>query len=129
MWQTRLLAGGMAMVLGVGCFGSGGAGRPPAEPQLEEKAGVDALLGKRVRVMGEAQNAKLGAVVVDGDLTVYLIDFREWPKAVVGKQVEATGVLARDAKYATQADMSGAVLSSGEPLIVLHEASYLLLEE
>jgi len=46
-------------------------------------------LGERVTVEGEAENAKLGAMI--GEL--WIADFRSWPDDVRGKRVRAAGTL------------------------------------
>jgi len=79
----------------------------PAGPAPEKReASMDALdlsgfekaadaIGKRVRVVGTAQNAKLGAVVEGERLVVYCEGLDSWPAAQVGKPVTVTGVLTR----------------------------------
>lgn len=60
-------------------------------------------------LVGTAQNAKAGAVLVTGAGTVYVQGLEEWPDAVVGESVIATGELVdqHHAPVATQ-DADGA---------------------
>ena len=48
---------------------------------------VSARIGKLVEVRGTAQNAKLSAAVVAGNLVVYCLGVDGWPSTVVGKRL------------------------------------------
>lgn len=107
------------LVLGLGgCFGSAPAtGKAPSEPLVENEQELDLQLGKRVRIIGEAQNAWSGAMVVDGDVVVHVEEFRQWPRPIIGKKVEVVGRLERE--LPRQADVTPHVL---------RQASYLLVD-
>lgn len=51
--------------------------------------------GEKVTLTGTAQNAKGGAVLVDGDKVYYLAGVDSWPDEVHGKKVQVTGVTTR----------------------------------
>lgn len=88
--------------------GRAGAARPhasettaPAAIRIDSVAGARAAIGKRVRVEGSGGDAKLGAVVVTGDLVVYCTDreagwdVREGPVIVEGVLEESDHAEAR----------------------------------
>ena len=119
-WRHVIGVGVIALGLG-GCFGSAGtAGKAPNEPLVDSEQEVDGQLGKRVRVVGEAQNAGGGATVVDGGLVVHVEEFRQWPVPIIGKKVEVVGRLERG--------MAGPRTASSDAHVVLRQASYLLIE-
>ena len=87
--------GPIALALVAACSGGGGErGAGPSDPiAVGDVATARSSLGKSVVVTGQASQAKLGPVVIAGDLTVYCIDLSGWPDAALGKQVSARGTL------------------------------------
>ena len=86
-------------------FGLAGCASSPAVPEPKE-ASMEAInldgsgdaekaLGKRVRIRGTAQNAKLGAIVLGEGLMVYCQGMDSRPGDRVGKPVTVSGVLER----------------------------------
>ena len=62
---------------GTGATGAGsavGAGSATGAIKITDVASAQAALGKRVRIEGTADNAKLGAIVLVGDLVVFCTD-------------------------------------------------------
>ncbi|MEW6281782.1 MAG: hypothetical protein AB1758_24465 [Candidatus Eremiobacterota bacterium] len=52
------------------------------------------VLGQRITLEGTTANAKLGAILVEGDRSVWIDGLEEWPE---GKRVKVTGtVVGRD---------------------------------
>lgn len=61
-----------------------------------EESEMDEELGKSVTVVGIARNALLGAVLVrEGEEPTYIEGLEEWESKILGKKVEATGILVR----------------------------------
>ena len=128
MFVTRMGSGLLVGAL-MACSSAPVAKDTSGNPEVRNEKEADANLGKTVRVIGEAENAKLSAIVAtDDDWFVYLIDIREWPDAVEGKTVEATGVLGkRDAMVpAATGEISA---GTDKPIFVLRESSYLVLDD
>lgn len=86
---------------------------PPAAPSdaVTVTSGADArgALGKRVRVTGKAENAKLSAIVMAGDLVVYCLDIQGWPDELRGFEVTAEGVLEQTDQFRAQVSPDGAI--------------------
>ncbi|MBE2252792.1 MAG: hypothetical protein IAE78_24890 [Myxococcus sp.] len=84
------------------------------------------LIGKHVRLVGVAQNAKGGAVVLVNGSPVYVAGKSEWPEALRGKRVSLGGRLAKES-YLPEATVSprGEVSqgTSGGAQTVLRDAS------
>lgn len=77
--------------------------------------------GKRVKILGEAKNAKLAAAVISADgMVVYCIEISEWPDEIVDRQVEVEGVLNRTDQFRARVDKNGAISqgSSGGDLLI-----------
>jgi hypothetical protein len=91
----RAALASIALTLVLACSGgSGERGTGPSNPvAVGDVATARSSLGKSVVVIGQALQAKLGPVVVAGDLTVYCIDLPGWSDGVLGKQVSARGTL------------------------------------
>jgi hypothetical protein len=119
--RSLIAIGAFSAALG-GCFGSSPeVARQPAEPRIVSEADINHQLGRRVRVIGQATNTRHGASVVDSGLSVYLDEYRAFPGNVVGKRVEAAGIIARDAGGVVR-------VVDGKPMVFLRDASYLLLD-
>lgn len=95
---------------------------------LTEGAKLEDHLGQRVIVVGQAGNAKLGAIVDGPHGVIYLVGMRAWTGAgVLGEQVEVSGVLER---YDTSARKGAdGLISQGTsgPSWWLRDPSYHLL--
>lgn len=118
-------------VLLAGCgAGADRAGEAPggAVVELTARAQVEGLLGQKVRVVGEAQNAKLAAHVQGQGISVYCAGLSGWPDEVVGKQVVVTGVLRRNADVVAKVDESGAVSQGTMSPVLMLEAPDWALE-
>lgn len=97
----------------------------PAMP-VEVPREVLKLVGQRVRLVGIAQNAKGGAVVLIGDVPVYIAGKDAWPEALRTKRVSLGGTLVNE-QYLPVATVSpkGEVSqgTSGGSQTVLRDAS------
>jgi hypothetical protein len=91
------------------------AGSGAAVP-IDSVASARAAVGKRVRLEGTGDNAKLGAVVVKGDLIVYCIDRKDgWDDRNVPVVVE--GVLEYSSRAKARTGSDGSVSAgTGEPI-------------
>jgi hypothetical protein len=70
--------------------------RPRALRGLKE---IEAALGRTITIVGEAAEAKLGAVVVIDGSAIYCLGQERWPDGVVGEQVEVTGTVSRTDRF------------------------------
>jgi hypothetical protein len=92
----------------------------PAKPRTairsDSIAGARAAIGRLVHLEGTGDNAKLGAVVVKGDLVVYCIDRKDgWDERNVPVVVE--GVLAYTSRAKAQIGGDGSISAgTGEPI-------------
>jgi len=77
--------------------------------QLERAAAAQAALGKRVRIAGIAGNAKLGAVVLLGNMPFYLVGKTEWDSARRGGRVVVIGLLEKSDHARLRPAPSGAI--------------------
>ncbi len=76
----------------------------PAMP-VEVPREVLKLVGKRVRLVGVAENAKGGAVVLVGTSPVYIAGKDAWPETMRTKRVSLGGTLVRE-QYLPEATVS-----------------------
>jgi hypothetical protein len=78
-----------------GCAKPGSSGSNP--PTVEPYAGqpFEALVGKRIRVAGEAVNLKAGGAVMVGKMPVYVGGVDEWSAPIIDRKVQAIGVVRR----------------------------------
>lgn len=90
--------------------------RPGAAIRIDSVAGARAAIGKLVRVEGIGENAKLGAVVVKGDLVVYCINRKDgWNERNFPVVVE--GVLDYTSQAKARIGADGSVSAgTGEPI-------------
>jgi len=81
-------------------------------------------VGHEVEITGLAQDAKLSAVVVDGDLIVYLLDRPSWG-AQAGTRVIVRGMLEHTHDLDVRVSPSGAISQgvSGAGLYAIHGAT------
>jgi hypothetical protein len=92
----------------------------PAKPrtaiQIDSVAGARAAIGKRVHLEGTGDNAKLGGVVVKGDLVVYCADRKDgWDERNVPVVVE--GVLSYTSQAKARLGGDGSISAgTGEPI-------------
>ena len=117
----------LALVLACQCCKPGGQApaRTPPPEQAAEVGKEEAGKGGTVTITGEAADAKLSAVVLKDGVPYYLIEIDGWPEDVVGRTVEATGVLEETETFEAKVDETGAVSQgAGEPILVLRNASY-----
>ena len=84
--------------------------------RIDSVAGARAAIGKLVRLEGTGDNAKLGAVVVKGDLVVYCIDRKDgWDERNVPVVVE--GVLDYTSHAKARIGGDGSISAgTGEPI-------------
>jgi hypothetical protein len=92
------------------------AAKPSTAIRIESVADARAAIGKRVRLEGTGDNAKLGAVVVKGDLVVYCTDRKDgWDTRNVPVIVE--GVLDYTSHARAQVGSNGSISAgTGEPI-------------
>lgn len=95
-----------------------------ATPTITAAGQLKDALGKRVHLVGRADNAKIGAVILVGG-PIYCIGVDSWPNTVRGKLVRATGKLVQTDRYKARVDDAGAISqgSAGGDL-VLEGCSY-----
>jgi hypothetical protein len=92
----------------------------PAKPrtaiQIDSVAGARAAIGKLVHLEGTGDNAKLGGVVVKGDLVVYCVDRKDgWDERNVPVVVE--GVLDYTSQAKARIGSDGSISAgTGEPI-------------
>jgi hypothetical protein len=51
------------------------------------------LIGRRVTVVGIAEQRKIGAVVQGEDFEIWIVGLHDWAEPFSGKQVEVVGIL------------------------------------
>jgi hypothetical protein len=96
------------------------AARPPAKPGMaipvDSVASARAAIGKRIHLEGTGDNAKLGAVVVKGDLVVYCVDRKDgWDERNVPVVVE--GILDDTSRAKARIRNDGSISAgTGEPI-------------
>ncbi|MDX2009821.1 MAG: hypothetical protein SFW67_06515 [Myxococcaceae bacterium] len=66
----------------------------PSVPVAEPRALGD-LLGRRVRLVGQAADAKGGAVLLVGEQPIYVMGKASWPEALLNQRVALGGRLVR----------------------------------
>ena len=76
---------------------------------LERPEQVEGAIGKKVLITGEAENAKLSAIVMGEAATVYCLDISGWEADVRGTQVTVKGTLERTDQFAARTDEHGAI--------------------
>ena len=85
------------------------------KPRMLERADqIEANLGKRVEVTGKAENAKLSALVMASDFSLYCLDISGWEEDVRGKKVTVTGKLERTDQFQARVDENGAISQGTE---------------
>jgi hypothetical protein len=84
--------------------------------RIDSVASARAAIGKRVRLEGTADNAKLGAVVVKGDLVVYCVDRKDgWDQRNLPVIVE--GVLDHTSRARARTGSDGSISAgTGDPI-------------
>lgn len=82
--------------------------------KLERADQIEANLGKRVEVTGKAENAKLSALVMASDFSLYCLDISGWEEDVRGKKVTVTGKLERTDQFQARVDENGAISQGTE---------------
>lgn len=83
---------------------------------IDSIASARAAIGKRVHLEGTGDNAKLGAVVVKGDLVVYCVDRKDgWDERNVPVAVE--GILEYTGRARARTGSDGSISAgTGEPI-------------
>lgn len=76
---------------------------------LERPEQVEGAIGKKVQITGEAENAKLSAMVMGEAAMVYCLDISGWEDDVRGTQVTVKGTLERTDQFAARTDEHGAI--------------------
>jgi len=92
--------GAFIVLLVSGCtFGRNGldaeTSPPLAKPQKQviSEGELDGFRGRVVTVVGEATEAKLGAIVVHEHSAFFIDNLEAWPQRLKGNRVEVTGTL------------------------------------
>ena len=95
-----------------------------ATPTITAAGQLQGALNKRVHLVGRADNAKIGAVILVGG-PIYCIGLDSWPNTLRNKLVRATGKLVQTDRYKARVDDAGAISqgSAGGDL-VLEGCSY-----
>ena len=116
----------VALALLAGCSGGAGErGAGPANPAaVGDVATARSSIGKSVVVIGEASGAKLGPVVIAGDLTVYCIDLPGWPDGVLGQQISARGTLDFTQRFDVSQRSGPPAAGTNGGVFVLHGCAY-----
>lgn len=117
----------LVLLLLAGCTkGSPTTGsRPSAEVVVQHHEDLDRAIGKRVRVVGIAENAKLSAVVLLDALPVYCLELSAWPETTRGRRVQASGLLERTDSFTAKVSEAGAVSQGTEgPVFVLRQVTF-----
>lgn len=109
-----------ALAAAVACGGTPArtAPAPPQDPgagaggdeitTVDGETAAQAAIGKKVKISGIAQNAKLGAIV-EGGIVVYCRGQDEWPADVAGTQVTVIGTLELTDAYAATVNEAGEI--------------------
>lgn len=85
---------------------------------------------KQITVIGTAERAKLGALVISQRRSFYCLNIGEWPDHVVGKKVKVTGTIQVTDRFKARVDKSGAISQGtrgGDS--VMHDATYEVLPD
>jgi hypothetical protein len=90
--------------------------KPSTAVPIDSIASARAAVGKRVHLEGTGDNAKLGAVVVKGDLVVYCVDRKDgWDQRNVPVIVE--GILDYTSRAKTHTGSDGSISAgTSEPI-------------
>lgn len=90
--------------------------KPSTAVPIDSVASARAAIGKRVHLEGTGDNAKLGAVVVKGDLVVYCVDRKDgWDERNVPVVVE--GILEYTSRARARTGSDGSISAgTGEPI-------------
>lgn len=87
---------------------TGEARTPPASSNTDPSP-WESKLGQLVTVDGEAEDAKLGALLMTGSAMIWIDGIDAWPSEVRGKHLQVTG------KVIQRADLPVFVHQEGEP--------------
>jgi hypothetical protein len=109
----------VAAVLVCGCTSSRGEqhassaaeGEAGAAPRSRAPSVWASKLGQTVTVEGDAQNAKLGALLETSQETVWIDGMQAWPDGIMGQRVRVTG------RVIERRDLPVFVRRKGEPEI------------
>jgi len=86
--------------------------------------------GERVRIEGTAAEAKLGPVIANGGLVVYIAEQPRWPPEALGRRVVAEGTLDETREAMTVAGVDGDRSAGLEiPALILRGATYRVVPE
>jgi hypothetical protein len=90
--------------------------KPTGAIPIDSVASARAAIGKRVHLEGTGDNAKLGAVVVKGDLVVYCVDRKDgWDELNI--QVVVEGVLGYNGHAKARTSSDGSISAgTNEPI-------------
>jgi hypothetical protein len=93
-----------------------------AAPTVASASDASAALGKRVRIRGTAENARLGGVISHDDLLVYCLDLPDGWDERTGSEVTVEGVLASSDRFMarTAPDGSRTAGTDGPVLVLEH---------
>jgi|GEM_PF-3214426 len=120
-WQSFITISALTLSLGA-CMGTSENLGPRQTPRLSSEDDLDERLGQRVRIIGEATNTDHGPCVVDAGFAVYLDEYRKFPGDIVGRRIEAAGIIERDGH------LGGFTrVVNGKAMVLLREATYSVL--
>jgi hypothetical protein len=92
---------------------------PDAQPAIQQVSAAN--LGKRITVLGEPRNLKLGAQLAGEGFGLWIKGLDSWPDEVIpsghtGKRLSVTGVLVEDHSLPVFVHKEGEPIKSGMPV-------------
>lgn len=115
----------VVVIVALGCSGSR-SGTTSEASSAESAApvvdGGSAQPAETVTIIGEAQNAKLGAVVLKDGSPTYVSGLDRWPDDVIGKTVKVKGTIRTTDAFKAEQDENGAwSQGTGGAITIIHE--------
>lgn len=75
---------------------------------------LEDMIGKGIKIIGAAHNAKAGAVMMtDDDEVIYVRGRQEWPDEMIGNRIEIEGILTKGKVYPEVTIDEGGGISQG----------------
>lgn len=108
-----------ALLLCLGCS------KPPQQKQdaapvpIAGQTQVATQKGPVERIEGVARNAKLAAVVLAGDRTIYCLERESWPEDIDGKRVVVQGVVESTDEFQARRSPSGEISQGTEGSVLV----------
>ncbi len=83
----------LVITLGIGCTSSTSRVLKEPAPMNVPANQWENLVGKEVAILGRAEDAKGGAVIITNGSLVWIEDLNFWPDKFFGKKVRVTGIV------------------------------------